>query len=92
MKKIKVTILRGENGAELIFNFETIHKLDLKSDNVDDTHKFFISLLDEVLKSDEAFKFELEDNISDIFSDVAKKYLSNLDNEIQKIFEEKPFF
>lgn len=92
MKMIKVTIFREEKGAELKFHFEKQYTLNIKSNKANDTQNFFIFLLDEVLKSDEIFKFELEDLEADIFSDIAKKYLSNLENEIQKIFEEKPSF
>lgn len=92
MKMIKVTIFREEKGAELKFHFEKQYTLNIKSNKANDTQNFFVFLLDEVLKSDEIFKFELEDLEADIFSDIAKKYLSNLENEIQKIFEEKPSF
>lgn len=88
-KEINVTIERKEN-IELIFNFESKLKLNLSSDNTQDTQSFFLGLLNEIVRLNDSITFTLEDEKDDLFHDVANKYLNNLENEIKKVVNEIP--
>ncbi len=57
---INVTIERNEN-IELVFNFEIQLKLNLSSDKTQDTQKFFLDLLNEIVKLNDTITFTLED-------------------------------
>lgn len=80
---VNVTIERNET-IELVFGFENELKLNLSSDKTKDTQKFFLQLLNEIVKLNETVAFILDDEKEDLFHDVADKYLKNLEYEIKK--------
>lgn len=88
-RKINVTIERNEN-IELVFDFKSKLKLNLSSDETKDTQKFFLQLLNEIVKLNDTISFTLDDEKEDLFHDVADKYLKNLEYEIKKIVSEIP--
>ena len=61
--KIQVKIFR-ENEIKLIFNFESKSiELVLSSDNTEETQKFFIELLEEIIEGKyESISFNLQDD------------------------------
>lgn len=88
-RKINVTIERNEN-IELVFDFKNKLILNLSSDETKDTQKFFLQLLNEIVKLNDTISFTLDDEKEDLFHDVADKYLKNLENEIKKVVSEIP--
>lgn len=86
---VNVTIERNET-IELVFGFENELKLNLSSDKTKDTQKFFLQLLNEIVKLNETVAFILDDEKEDLFHDVADKYLKNLEYEIKKVVSEIP--
>ena len=89
-KQINVIVERNEPNVFLVFQFEKILKLNLSSDNQDETKSFFQNLLktvfDDFVGSQTEYILLLLDDESDLFHDVAKKYVSNLGNEIQSLY------
>lgn len=88
-QQIKVTIERDVN-IYLVFAFENQIKLNLSSDKTEDTQKFFLDLLQELIRKKSEITFLLEDSKEDLYHDVAKKYLENLEQEIKKIVPKIP--
>lgn len=86
---IEVTIEREEK-IVLHFKFEDDLCLDLSSNKTDDVKCFFTNLLKTVYKEKNGVKFELKDDSGDLFHDVAVKYLSNLNTEVNAILQEIP--
>lgn len=86
---ITVTIQREEE-IKLIFHFATQLVLNLSSDNTKETQAFFLSLLKELVESKTSIKLNLNDEVNDLYHDVAEKYLKNLDVEINKILVQFP--
>ena len=88
---IDVTIERSEEQVFLIFNFETAIKMCLTSDDQEEIKAFFQNLLVRVyddfilLKKEYSFGFKDPDS-KDLFHDVAEKYVSNINTEIQSIY------
>ena len=66
--KIQVKIFR-ENEIKLIFNFESKSiELVLSSDNTEETQKFFIELLEEIIEGKyESISFNLQDDEKDLY-------------------------
>ena len=89
--KIQVKIFR-ENEIKLIFNFESKSiELFLSSDNTEETQKFFIELLEEIIEGKyESISFNLQDDEKDLYHDVAEKYLGTLESELKQIIIEIP--
>lgn len=88
-QQIKVTIERDVN-IYLVFAFENPIRLNLSSDKTEDTQKFFLDLLQELIRKKSEITFLLEDSKEDLYHDVAKKYLENLEQEIKKIVPKIP--
>ncbi len=88
-QQIKVTIERDDN-IYLVFTFENSIRLNLSSDKTEDTQKFFLDLLQELIRRKSVITFTLEDSKEDLYHDVAKKYLENLEQEIKKIVPKIP--
>ena len=88
-QQIKVTIERDDN-IYLVFTFENSIRLNLSSDKTEDTQKFFLDLLQELIRRKSGITFTLEDPKEDLYHDVAQKYLENLEQEIKKIVPKIP--
>lgn len=88
-QQIEVTIERDDN-IYLVFAFENPIRLNLSSDKTEDTQKFFLDLLQELIRRKSGITFILEDPKEDLYHDVAQKYLENLEQEIKKIVPKIP--
>lgn len=88
-QQIEVTIERDDN-IYLVFVFENPIRLNLSSDKTEDTQKFFLDLLQELIRRKSGITFTLEDPKEDLYHDVAQKYLENLEQEIKKIVPKIP--
>ena len=88
-QQIEVTIGRDDN-IYLVFFFENPIRLNLSSDKTEDTQKFFLDLLQELIRRKSGITFTLEDPKEDLYHDVAQKYLENLEQEIKKIVPKIP--
>lgn len=88
-QQIEVTIERDDK-IYLVFAFENPIRLNLSSDKTEDTQKFFLDLLQELIRRKSGITFTLEDPKEDLYHDVAQKYLENLEQEIKKIVPKIP--
>lgn len=90
-EKINVTIERENENVMLVFNFENVIKLNLSLDNQDELKDFFQTLLkklfDDYNSLGKQYNLSFNDKEGkDLFHDVAEKYITNLDAEIQSIY------
>ena len=79
--KIQVKIAR-ENEIKLVLYFESKSiELNLSSESTEETQKFFIELLEEIIEGKyESISFNLQDDDTDLYHDVAEKYLNTLES------------
>ena len=89
--KIQVKIAR-ENEIKLVLYFESKSiELNLSSESTEETQKFFIELLEEIIEGKyESISFNLQDDDTDLYHDVAEKYLNTLESELKQIITEIP--
>jgi len=89
-KIIDVKIERKESEAILTFGFEEKMSLSLTSDSQDELKDFFIKLLKKIVDNkDIVYKLNFsDDGQTDLFHDVAEKYIKNLDNELASVYVE----
>lgn len=89
--KIQVKIAR-ENEIKLVLNFESKSiELNLSSESIEETQKFFIELLEEIIEGKYgSISFNLQDDDKDLYHDVAEKYLNTLESELKQIITEIP--
>lgn len=88
-KQIITVDLVTENEKELlVFNFDEKISLDLTSDNADILKSFFQSLLQKIENQDICLELKKTDR-TDLFYDVAKKYIEHLNIEITSIISQK---
>lgn len=88
---IKVTIDRSEDKFILVFSFQNPLNLNLSCVDARPVQKFFQELLKKVFddyNSDNKtiYEFELDDDETDLFHDVAEKYIKNLNSELKSIY------
>lgn len=87
-KTINVEIIREEE-VKLVFNFETKLELNLSETDQSVFKSFFTSLLKQIISDkDNKIVLKLEDENDDLFNAVSKKYIANLQNEINSIYLE----
>jgi len=89
--KIQVKIAR-ESEIKLVLYFESKSiELNLSSESTEETQKFFIELLEEIIEGKyESISFNLQDDDTDLYHDVAEKYLNTLESELKQIITEIP--
>lgn len=88
-KQIITVDLVTENEKELlVFNFDEKISLDLTNDNADILKSFFQSLLQKIENQDICLELNKTDR-TDLFYDVAKKYIEHLNIEITSIISQK---
>ena len=88
---IDVHVKRDEGGVILAFEFEKTIELNLSTDDQQEVALFFEKMLaklfDDYIASQKEYRLKLvDDNGTDLFHDVAQKYVANLDTEIQSIY------
>ena len=90
-KIIKTIIDRSDENFILVFCFQNPLKLDLSSVDTKPVQKFFQELLKKVfddynLDNKIIYEFEMDDGETDLFHDVAEKYIKNLNSELKSIY------
>ena len=88
---IDVTIERSGEQVFLVFNFENVLKMNLTSNNQEEMKIFFQKLIaklfNDYTSSEKEYALNFKDcDGSDLFHDVAEKYVSSLNSEIQSIY------
>lgn len=87
-QEITVDLITENEKELLVFNFDEKLSLDLTSDNAEDLKKFFQDLLKKIENQNIDIKFNETDR-TDLFYDVAKKYVEHLKTEISSIVSQK---
>ncbi|KXU39842.1 hypothetical protein HMPREF3037_03305 [Candidatus Stoquefichus sp. KLE1796] len=87
--KVKVTIKRDKE-IQLIFHFDEELSLNLSTDDTVETQNFFLALFKKIINMDGTISLLLSDEVEDLYYDVSKKYISNLEEEIKKVMKEIP--
>ncbi len=87
-QEITVDLITKDEKEILVFNFDEALSLDLTSDNVEDLKNFFQDLLKKIENQNIDIKFNETDR-TDLFYDVAKKYVEHLKTEISSIVSQK---
>ncbi len=87
-KQINVELITENERELLVFNFDKKISLDLTSDDKDALKEFFQQLLKEIINQDIDLNF-VETDRSDLFYDVAKKYVEHLKIELLSITSQK---
>lgn len=87
--KVKVTINRDKE-IQLIFHFDEELSLNLSTDDTVETQNFFLALFKKIINMDGTISLLLNDEVEDLYYDVSKKYISNLEEEIKKVMKEIP--
>ena len=89
-KQINVCLERNDDKVYLSFGFDEPIKLELSSEKQEDVKAFFQKLLSvafsSYLDNQVEYIFDFLDEQEDLFHDVAKKYISNLNSEMQAIY------
>lgn len=90
-KTIKTIISRSDEAFILVFCFENPLNLNLSSMDTQPVQKFFQELFKRVFDDYNSndriiYEFELDDDETDLFHDVAEKYIKNLNSELKSIY------
>jgi len=87
-KEIIVKLEKMEDKELLKFCFDVPIYIDLASDDSEQLKKFFQELLENIVNKDITLTLTKQDG-SDLFYDVAKKYIDHLESEINAICTQK---
>ena len=87
-QEITVDLITKEEHELLVFNFPEKLYLDLTSDNAEELKLFFQNLLQKIENKEINIKFNESDR-TDLFYDVAKKYVEHLKTEVSSIMSQK---
>ncbi len=80
-----ISIQRENSEAKLVFNIDSSeYEINMSNDNVVKIKSVFNAICKELEKG--KFKFELDDNKKDLYNDVAKEYIEQLNNEMADIY------
>jgi hypothetical protein len=91
METRKATIKREKDNASLILIGSTQdYEIVLTDDNPNSIKGVFNNLLKELKNG--IYQFELEDSITDLFHNICKEYIVQLNSEIHSIYNEMDEF
>ena len=91
METRKATIKREINKASLILvDANQEHEIILSEDNPNNVKHVFNNLLKDLKKG--IFEYELEDSTLDLYHNICKEYIIQLNSEIQSIYTEMDEF
>lgn len=89
MKKVEVKLIKSKGSELLSFKFDTKLEIELLSDNAQDLKDFFQSVLERLFVEEFELDFVPEFE-NDLYTEVSKKYVALLDNEIKTIRNQMP--
>lgn len=91
METKKATITREKEKAILVLvGLSNNHEIILTEDNPNNIKLVFNNLINDLKKG--IFQFELEDTNNDLFHNICKEYLIQLNTELQSIYNEMDEF
>jgi hypothetical protein len=91
METKKATITREKDKAILVLvGLSNNYEIILTEDNPNNIKLVFNNLINDLKKG--IFKFELEDTKNDLFHNICKEYLIQLNTELQSIYNEMDEF
>ena len=91
METKKATITREKDKAILVLvGLSNNHEIILTEDNPNNIKLVFNNLINDLKKG--IFQFELEDTNNDLFHNICKEYLIQLNTELQSIYNEMDEF
>ncbi len=91
METKKATITREKDKAILVLvGLSNNYEIILTEDNPNNIKLVFNNLINDLKKG--IFKFELEDTNNDLFHNICKEYLIQLNTELQSIYNEMDEF
>lgn len=91
METKKATITRGIDTATLVLNgISNNYEIILTEDNPNNIKHVFNKLIKDLKKG--VFQFELEDTSGDLYHNICREYLTQLNAEIQSIYNEMEEF
>lgn len=86
METKKATIKREKDKASLILTTSQDYEIILTDDNPNNVKHVFNNLLKDLKKG--IFQFELEDDVVDLYHNICKEYVVQLNAEITSIYNE----
>lgn len=85
------TIIREKDKTSLVLNgISQAHEIILTEDNPNNVKHVFNNLIKDLKKG--AFQFSLEDTGSDLFHNICKEYIIQLNSELESIYNEMDEF
>lgn len=88
MSKILVNLEEEKGKAFLVFNFDSIIKIELTSDEKENLRLLFEKILENIIKGENiSFSF-VDQGKTDLYTEVSKKYINDLELEVETIKKE----
>ena len=89
IKNIDVNLVEENDGDfYLVFSFDENIKICLTSSDSSDLKEFFVKLMNELIKENFVLVFNSEDQ--DIYSNISRTYVQQLNTEIKSIYNSIP--
>lgn len=89
MKKVEVKLIKSKGSELLRFGFDTNLEIELLSDNAQNLKNFFQLILERLFVEEFELDF-ISEFENDLYTEVSKKYVALLDNEIKTIRNQLP--
>ena len=81
---LKITISRSDDKVELVFNELDNLSVNLSDSGVEDVKQLFDKVFDYIIADEKLIQFTLEDNQEDLFHEVSKDIIVQLNAEIKQ--------
>lgn len=81
---LKITISRSDDKVELVFNELDNLSVNLSDSGVEDVKQLFDKVFDYIIADEKLIQFTLEDNEEDLFHEVSKDIIVQLNAEIKQ--------
>ena len=81
---LKITISRSDDKVELVFNELDNLSVNLSDSGVEDVKQLFDKVFDYIIADEKLIQFTLEDNDEDLFHEVSKDIIVQLNAEIKQ--------
>ena len=80
--EVKVNIIEDNEKAFMVFEFDEPIKIEITSDDLENTKKMFYKILEKVI-NEENIKFIFNKEKEDLYSETTEKYINHLNSEIE---------